>query len=164
MAYGLDGLFRVEGQQSLTAKWAQTFQDGISNEVASLDPTRMPLQWEDRAYSGFDYNLRYDRAGRRYEPGVGLELRDNSFRFGDRIGYGWVPGEGSSIQRHRLNLEGEVYVRNADGTLQSLELGPEWEMTGTASHSLIPEATRRVEDLWDAFALPEGELVGSDYR
>ncbi len=159
VAYGLDGLFRVESQQYLTAKWAQTFQDGIPNEFASLDPTRMHLRWEDRAYSGFNYNLRYDRAGRRYEPGVGLELRDNYFRFGDRIGYGWVPGEGSSIQRHRLNLEGEVYVRNADGTLQSLELGPEWEMTGNAGHSLILEATRRVEDLRGAFALPEGARV-----
>jgi hypothetical protein len=119
----------------------------------------MHLRWEDRAYSGFNYNLRYDRAGRRYEPGVGLELRDNYFRLGDRIGYGWVLGESSSIQRHRLNLEGEIYVRNAGGTLQSLELGPEWEMATNAGHSLILEATRRVEDLREAFALPEGVRV-----
>ncbi len=155
VAYGLDGLFRLEGDTYLSAKWAQTFEDGGANELVSLDPTRLHLQWEDRSYGGFNYDLRYDRAGSRYEPGVGLELRDDFFRLGDRIGYGWIPGEDSPLQRHRLNVEGEAYFRNADGTLQSLELGPEWEMTTNSDHSLTLEATRRIEDLRTAFALSE---------
>jgi hypothetical protein len=159
LAYGVDGLFRIEGQKYLTAKWAQTFQDGSAGEILSLDPARVHLQWEDRSYSGLGYSLRYDRAGRRYEPGVGLELRDNYFRFGDRIGYGWVPGEGSSIQRHRLSLKGETYLRNADGSLQSLEIGPEWEMTSNAGHSLTLGATRRIEDLKAPFDLSETASV-----
>jgi hypothetical protein len=159
VAYGLDGLFRLEGETYLAAKWAQTFQDGAPNEVASLDPTRLHLQWEDRSYKGLSYDLRYDRAGPRYEPGVGLELRDNYFRLGDRVGYGWVPGEESPIQRHRLNLEGEAYFRNVDGSLQSLEFGPEWEMTSNSDHSLTLEATRRVEDLRAPFTLSESARV-----
>lgn len=102
-----------------------------------------------------DHPKSYDRAGRRYRPGVGLESGDNYFRVGDRIGYGWVPGEDSPLQRHRLNLEGEAYFRNQGGTLQSLELGPEWEMTTNSDHSLTLEATRRVEALNEAFALSE---------
>ena len=94
-----------------------------------------------------DHPKSYDRAGRRYRPGVGLESGDNYFRVGDRIGYGWVPGEDSPLQRHRLNLEGEAYFRNQGGTLQSLELGPEWEMTTNSDHSLTLEATRRVRGL-----------------
>jgi hypothetical protein len=159
VAYGLDGLFRMRGQQYLTAKWAQTFRNGASNELASLDPTRVHLQWENRSYEGLNYRLRYDRAGRRYEPGVGLELRDDYFRVGDRIGYGWLPGDGSSIQRHQLSLEGEAYYRNATRTLQTLEIGPEWQMTSNSGHSLTLEATRRVEDLTTPFALSETARV-----
>jgi hypothetical protein len=164
VAYGLDGVVRIEGSQYVTAKWAQTFQDGAPTELASLAPARVHLQWEDRAYGGFNYSLRYDRAGPRYEPGVGLELREDYFRLGDRIGYGWIPGEGSPIQRHQLNLEGETYFRNADGTLQSLELGPEWAMATNTGHSLTLEASRRVEDLRRAFPLgDEAEVPAGRY-
>jgi hypothetical protein len=164
VAYGLDGLVRIEGQQYVTAKWAQTFQDGAPSELASLDPARLHLQWEDRAYDGFNYSLRYDRAGRRYEPGVGLELREDYFRFGDRIGYGWIPDDGSPLQRHRLNLEAETYFRNADGTLQTLELGPEWTMATNTGHSLTLEASRRVEDLRRSFPLgDEAEVPAGRY-
>lgn len=165
VAYGLDGLFRLKGEQYLSAKWAQTFRDGVPNQFTSLDPTRLHLQWEDRAYEGISYSLRYDRAGLRYEPGVGLELREDYFRLGDRIGYGWIPGEESSIERHRLSLENETYVRNDDGSLQSLELGPEWEMTSNAGHSLTLEASRRVEDLRAPFPLSaEAEVPAGRYE
>lgn len=153
VAYGADGIFRVADRQYVRAKWAQTFDDGGSTRISSLDPARLQLQWEDRSYEGFNYDLRYDRAGRRYEPGIGLELRDNYFRLGDRIGYGWIPGEEARLQRHRLNLEGEAYFRNADQSLQTLEVGPEWEMTSNTDHSLTLEATRRIEDVREPFPL-----------
>jgi hypothetical protein len=91
VAYGVDGIINLTGQQYLTAKWAQTFADRRPNRAFSMDPARVHIKWERRSFGGFNYNLRYDRAGKHYEPGVGLELRENYHRFGDRIGYGWMP-------------------------------------------------------------------------
>jgi hypothetical protein len=156
VAYGLDGLIRVVGDDYVTAKWAQTFDDVRSNEVTSIEPARIQLRWERRAYEGLNYSFRYARAGAQYDPGIGFELRDDYFRFGDRVGFGWVPGQSSSIERHRLNLVGNAYFRNRDGSLESLEVGPEWEMTSNMGHSLTLRATHQVEDLRSPFALPEG--------
>lgn len=36
----------------------------------------------------------YGRAGERYRPGIGFELRDDFFQVGDRLSYGWLPGGG----------------------------------------------------------------------
>jgi hypothetical protein len=155
VAYGVDGIINLTGQQYLTAKWAQTFADRRPNRAFSMDPARVHIKWERRSFGGFNYNLRYDRAGKHYEPGVGLELRENYHRFGDRIGYGWMPEGNSAIQRHRINLEGEGYFRNPDGTLQSLEIGPEWELVTNNGHYLKLEASHREEDLIAPFALSE---------
>jgi hypothetical protein len=161
VAYGVDGIFNLTGQQYLTAKWAQTFVDGQPNRAFSMDPARVQLKWERRFYKGFNYNLRYDRAGKDYEPGVGLELRENYHRFGDRIGYGWIYGEKSAIQRQRVNLEGEAYFRNNDGTIQSMEIGPSWQIINNTGHGLTFNASWHLEDLRAPFALSEKAEVPS---
>lgn len=155
LAYGVDGLVRVAGQDYVTARWAQTFEDGSSNRISSLDPSRVHLLWERRSYEGLNYDLRYDRAGERYRPALGLELRDDYFRVGDRVGYGWIPGEDSPIERHRLSVTGQSYLRNADHSLQSLEVGPRWEMATNTGHSFTVSGSRRTEDLREAFRLSE---------
>lgn len=155
MAYGLDGLFNIHDQQYITAKWAQTFERGTPGTAFSLAPARIHLVWEDRSYEGLNYDFRYDRAGRRYHPGAGLELRDNYYRLGDRIGYGWVQGEDSPIQRQSINMDGSAWFRNDDGSLQSLYFGPRWEMTTHKGHSLIIQASRQVEDVQSAFSLSQ---------
>lgn len=155
LAYGMDGLIRVAGQNYVTARWAQTFEDGSPDRVSSLEPSRVHFLWENRSYEGFNYDLRYDRAGQRYRPAVGLELRDDYFRLGDRVGYGWIPGEESSINRHQVSVTGQSYLRNADHSLQSLQIGPQWEVDTNTGHSLTMSASRRTEDLREGFALSE---------
>ena len=162
MAYGIDGIINVFGEHYLTTKWAQTFEDEKSNRALSLSPSRVHLTFEDRSYEGFNYNLRYDRAGNRYNPGTGLEFRENYFRVGDRIGYGWIQGEESPVQRQSINFDGNAWFRNSDGSLQSLYFGPRWEMTTHKGHSLTLQASRHVEDLEAAFSLSDQAKVPAD--
>lgn len=162
IAYGLDGRFRVNGEQYFSVKWAQTFQDEMASGQSPLDLSRIQVQWENRSYDGIGYDLRYDRAGQAYEPGIGFQLRQNYFRFGDRFSYGWITKGPSSIQRHRLSMVNEFYFRNEDGSLQTLEVGPQWELLTKSNHSFSIEATRRIEDLVAPFVLSESVRIPAD--
>lgn len=162
LAYGLDGLFRISGEDYISGKWAQTFQNEMSAIENSLDLARMQLQWERRSYRGIGFDLRFDRAGKQYQPGIGFEIRENYYRFGDRIGYGWTPGEKSTIQQHRINLENEIFFRNEDGSLQSLEFGPEYEILTNSGHSFTFGTFHRVEDLRASFELSEEVEIPAD--
>ncbi|MEF8817406.1 MAG: DUF5916 domain-containing protein [Salinibacter sp.] len=155
LAYGLDGTVRPLGEEYFTAKWAQTFSNQNAGQLVSFRPARIQLGWERRTYEGLSYDLRYDRAGRRYEPGLGFELREDFVRLGDRVGYGWLPGTGSPINRHQLNLRGEAFFHNDDGSLQSLEVGPEWSVTTSSNHEITVGVDRRVEDLRTRFSLTD---------
>jgi hypothetical protein len=159
VAYGLDGRLRVVGDEYVTLKWAQTFEEAQRIEFAALDRARVQVLWERRSYSGFNYEFRYARAGLDYEPGLGFELRENYYRFGDRISYGWVPSDNSPIQRHRLSVEGAAFFRNKDGSLETLQIGPVWEAATDAGHSITLGAVHRVEDLVTPFALSEEVTV-----
>lgn len=154
IAYGLDGIFRLTGDEYVTAKWAQTFDDEAPNRIASMDPARVLLQWERRSYRRLNYDLRYSRSGAYYRPELGFELRENYYRLGDRIGYGWIPAN-SRLERHRLNMIGEAFFRNEDGALETLEVGPEWEFVTTRGHNLTIGGRYWIEDLIDPFSLSD---------
>jgi hypothetical protein len=157
VGYGVDGIFRAAGDDYLSFKWAQTFDDAISTRAVSLDAVRIQLRWERRSFSGLSYDLRYDRAGGDYRPAVGFELRNDYSRLGDRISYGWRPESGSMLERHQATLRAEATFRNADRSLKRLEVGPEWEFVRRGGGSLVLGLFHRVEDLPELFAL-FGEL------
>jgi hypothetical protein len=159
LAYGLDGIVRVAGDDYLSAKWAQTFDDEGPGRATSLEASRIHLQWERRSFSGLSYDLRYDRAGPEYRPATGFELRQDYFRLGDRVSYGWLHGAGSPIERQRLGLVGDAVFRNADGSLESLELGTRWEASRRGGGYLQVGLAHRVEDLPAPFSLFEDLVI-----
>ena len=161
VSYGVDAIFRVLGDEYVSLKWAQTFEDGAPHAIASLDAARTLLQWERRRYAGLSYDLRYSRAGSGYRPAVGFELREDYVQIGDRIGYGWIPGRKSVLQRHRVNLGWEAYFRNGDRSLESLELEPTWEFHTDGGHRLTLGGSHRIEDLRDTFSLSGAVAVPS---
>lgn len=159
VAYGFDGIFRVAGDEYLSVKWAQTFDDGAPATVVSLDPARILVQWDRRRYDGLSYDLAYARSGSYYAPALGFELRDDYFRVSERVGYGWLPSEASVLQRYRIDLEGEAYFRNGDGSLESLEIGPTWALHSDRGQSFSIGGRHRVEDLRVPFALSNDVAV-----
>ncbi len=127
IAYGLDGIFRLFGNDYLSFKWAQTFENGQENDLTSLDQARIGLNWERRILTGLGYDVSYSRTGSTFNPGIGFQLRDNYTRFGDRLLYGWRPGEQSSLLRHHVFLDGFLLLENTSGSTESAEIGPGWE-------------------------------------
>jgi hypothetical protein len=132
-AYGIDGIFRLFGDEYLSLKWAQSFENELKNKIASFEPTKIYVNWNRRSYKGLGYNLSYSRSGGDFNPGVGYERRDNYTRFGDRVQYKWFPGEQSRLQNHEAFIEGFTFLRNNDWEVESSQIGIGWQFTNKSN-------------------------------
>ncbi|MFN8240300.1 MAG: DUF5916 domain-containing protein [Bacteroidales bacterium] len=128
VAYGLDGIFRVFGDDYLNMKWAQAYDSQSGTKLNSLDPSFILLKWERRSEEGFAYRLDYTYAGQKFNPGVGFIQRGGLQGFNGEILYGWLPGEKSIFFNYMLNLRAERFTRLQDGGLESAQLSPEFEI------------------------------------
>jgi hypothetical protein len=129
IAYGLDGIFRLFGDNYLTVNWAQTFENDADNKFFSLDPSRLRINWARRNLKGLVYDLSFSRSGETYNPEMGFQERDDYTRFGTRVGWGWLPGEKSSILAHQVSLDGFLFLANRDRSVESAELGAAYEFS-----------------------------------
>jgi len=159
IAYGLDGIFRVFGNDYLALNWAQTFEDGAKNMFFSLDPAKFRFSWERRTLKGIGYNFGVSRAGEDYNPGMGFEMREDYLRFGNRVFYAWIPSARSFLRLHQLFLDGFLILRNSDRSTESAELGPGWlfETNSGFGGSIQPKIY--VENLVEDFELTDDVLV-----
>jgi len=161
--YGLDGIFRVHGDDYIFLNWAQSYETGKSNSAVSLDPARFRIGWERRTQKGLGSNLSLSYSGKDYNPGLGFELREDFIRLGNRITYGWMPGEKSFLNQHNVFADGYVYFRNEDRTLESAEIGPGWGFiaksgwNGEFALKLYRESVREEISFYDKVFVPPGE-------
>ena len=128
LAYGLDGIFRLYGDDYLNVKWAQTYDSKIGNKMNSLDPSFLMVNWERRSEKGFAYNLNYTFSGQKFNPGVGFVMRGGVQGLNAGLIYGWFPGENSKLFNYNINIRGERYSRLEDGKLESMRISPGLEI------------------------------------
>ena len=163
VVYGLDGTFRVRGDDYLLINWAQSFEEGKMNRADSLDPSRFRVGWEKRSRQGLGLNLNLSYSGKDYDPGMGFELREDFSRLGNRILYGWMPGEKSPLTQHYLFADGYAYFRNEDRSLESAEIGPGWGFlaksgwNGEFAFKAYKESVREEISFFDKVFVPPGE-------
>ena len=159
VAYGVDGLFRVAGQDYVTLVWAASGEGFGGGSEALPDRSFLRARWERRGTDRLVYALDLSRAGAAFNPEMGFLLRSDYTRLGDRISYGWRPGRESSILRQALTLNGSAYRRNRDGSLESMSVGPEWTVVTKRGHGVTIGATLAEEDLERPFQLSQGATV-----
>lgn len=126
LAYGIDGLIRLFGDDYLTVQWAQTF-DSLTEDggAENFKSGRLALDLNRRRRRGFGYNIGTILSGPNYNPGVGFVDR-NDFKFGTvALSHTWLRQEGAFIW-HKLEILGNTYVNNQDHEVLSAESGPEW--------------------------------------
>jgi len=158
-AYGVDGNIRMFGDDYLSLKWAQTFDESKSLQGFSLDSARVFVDWERRNIESFHYKLNYSRAGKNYLPGSGYENREDFTRFGDQLGYGWIPAKESRLLNHRISLAGFAYLRNLDNSIESAEIGPGWEFETKAGFGGAFSFKRHLEDVQKEFSFSDRAKV-----
>ena len=137
MAFGVDGVFRVFGDDYLTFVWAQTFEKTPSGSTtpASISAGRIRAEWEKRTREGLSYRTSAMWSGPDYNPGLGFIRRRNYSQFQNTLSYGWLPGVSSALQWHAVSLIGTTFVRNEDTTVESVEFGPVWHFTQKSGSS-----------------------------
>ncbi len=165
LLYGIDGIFRIAGEDYLSMTWAQSFEDGEEHRIGSLDPARYRLNLERRTIDGFFYNLSISGAGEEFDPGIGFDLREDftSVWFGS--GFGWVAPIKSPLNRHNITLGGFTTLGNADRSVESAEFGPTWTAFFNDYTTLIISMKSYRESLTELFELdavtsvPTGEYT-----
>ncbi len=161
LAYGLDGVVRVAGDDYLTLQWAQTF-DHEQIDDGNLDLVnsgRFTAEIKRRRRRGFGYSAVVAWAGPAYDPGIGFTQRNDFTLLDDAVSYTWLPGEESSLIWHTLGLAGFAFVRNGDRSIESAEVGPEWEFSAKSGVGGTLEAKVLFEDLLTPFPLSEEVVV-----
>lgn len=165
IAYGIDGVFKLFDQSYLTTAWAQTFDDEENSELFSTNPARLRINFENRDYAGFIYDLDYSYSGKSYNPGLGFQNRSNFIRIGNSMGIGWIPENHSFINRHRIRANGFLILSNETGATESLEIGPEYSLNTLKSANVTIDIKYQYEDLPQTFDLSnEVEVPAGAYE
>jgi hypothetical protein len=126
-AYGLDGLFRLFGDDYLDIKLAQTYDNEFDNAFASMKPTFFRINWERRSEKGFAYDISYTYSGEQFAPGIGFLQRVSDQGARARFQYGWFPGEQSRLFSHGFTFRSSYFTRLSDGKLESFTVEPGYE-------------------------------------
>jgi hypothetical protein len=170
-AYGVDGIFRLFGDDYLNVKWSQTYDSEIGNKMNSLDPSFILLNWERRSEEGFAYNLNYTYSGQEFNPGAGFVMRGGVQGLNGGLMYGWIPGDKSKLFNYNINVRGERYTRLEDGGLESMMVSPGFEInTKKGIHSEVglemqKEGVRYDFNLSDSIIIYAGDysFIGSEF-
>lgn len=158
-AYGLDGIIRIFGDDYLSLKWAQTFDESKNSKAFSLDPARVFVDWERRKIEGLHYKLNYSRAGEDYLPGLGYENRNDFTRFGDSIRYGWITDKESKLLNHSVYLDGFAYLRNGDSLIESAKIEPGWRFETKGGSGGNFSLKQHLEDVEEEFSFSDSAIV-----
>ncbi len=161
IGYGLDGVFRLFGDEYVTVKGAQTVDHALvqDNAFDPLDATLGFLRWERRRSEGLYYQGTVRRAGADYRPDVGFVTREDFTEGSGRAAYGWFPEDASSVRKVTPSVNGTVVVRNPDGSVESARAAHEWGVEFNDGRRLSARGQVRVEDLRDTLSLPENTSV-----
>ena len=165
IAYGLDGIFRFWNNEFLNINVAHSADNAVNASALHHESIRLQAAWERRSFFGFSYNFSYNYSGRTYEPGMGFQLRQNYMSFGDRISWGWQPDEQSALQRIQASMNGNLFLRNDDGSLETSEFGPSVELTWRRGDFATAEFQFVTEDILQPFQLADDvEIPAGRYR
>ncbi len=153
-AYGLDGIFRLFGDDYLDVKWAQSFEPDSLNNLLSLKPSRIRLSWERRSEEGPSYDFSFSWSGEHFNPGMGFEMRENYYMERGQIQYGWLPGEKSKLYSHKVFVSGMQFNRVEDGSLESASIGPGWSFQTKNSCIGNFRINYNIEDVREEYTFP----------
>jgi hypothetical protein len=153
VAMGIDSNLRMFGNDYLSLSLAGTADSGFGERFTDPENMHAHMRWERRSENGPGYDLNVSRSGERYLPGTGFILRRNYTRIGDRLFYGWFPGEGSWLRKHQIRMNGVAFFSNGDGSLETLTYGPAWTGTIRNGDNLSLNVTMTRETLVSGFSL-----------
>lgn len=157
MAYGIDGIFRVFGDDYLDFTWAQTFEDNVNPE-SLLDQANFRVNWQRRSVRGLGYEIGYSLSGEKFNPGIGFEMMNDYDSFRGELAYGWIPGEKSRLYSHtpqtRINYRRFI----DDGSLMSFTNFTGWSFQTKNQAMMQINLVTNIEYIRDSLEISPDEL------
>ncbi|WP_346860659.1 DUF5916 domain-containing protein [uncultured Draconibacterium sp.] len=164
VAYGLDGIFKITDVDYLNVKLAQSQDKSIDAELLSLDPTFFSIELQRRADEGFLYEGKYAYWGKNFDPKSGFIFLNNIHEVRGSLGYGWFPGEKSSIFNYSLEGDFELTKRMEDGKIERMEIAPQFKMDLKSGYGLFLSYGYIQEGVLHDFHLPDDIIIeAGDY-
>ncbi len=159
LAYGIDGVVQVSGDDYLTLQWAQTFDNDTTDRHSDgLKSGRLAVELNKRRRQGFGYTVGTILSGPDYNPGIGFVDR-NDFKFGSAaFSNTWLRAKGPFIW-HKAEISGNTYLDNADGAVLSSEVGGSWTFSGRGLDSGGLTLKKAYERLKEDFGLAGDALI-----
>jgi hypothetical protein len=121
---GLDGIFRVFGDDYVQVNLAQTTDSIGNNFDSSADNLFYSVSWERRSEEGFAYDLSYKYAGENFNPQVGFMSRFATKGPRVTLKYGWLPGVDSKLFSYNVDFSAYSSYRVVDNELETGMYGP----------------------------------------
>jgi hypothetical protein len=163
VAYGIDGIFRLFKDDYLDIKIAQTQDKNIKSNTTSLDPTFFRIALQRRSEQGFSYDALYAYWGKDFNPASGFMFLNNLHEIRSSLQYGWFPKD-SKIFNYRTGVDFEMLSRIPDGSLENMEVSPEFEIVLKSGYNAFTGISYRKEGVLEDFNMAENVVVpAGDY-
>ncbi|MDX1578078.1 MAG: DUF5916 domain-containing protein [Gemmatimonadota bacterium] len=162
VAYGADATLRVTGDEYVTLKWAQTFDDSV--DTAGVWNTSLSqARWERRSDAGLSYFADLRRAGPGYTPALGFQSRSDFTVYGAQLQYRWFQGTSSPFRSIALLGYSGNYIRNSDDSAESRALEPKIELELKSGATLAATLLTSYESVREPFPIGDVVIPVGDY-
>ncbi len=158
-AYGMDGIFKMSDNDYLNVKLAQLIDNAFPNKMFSLDPTRLYINWNRFNQKGLNYDFTWSRSGKNFDPKIGFQMRNNYTHYYGGLGYGWIPGEESTIQNHNVRISAMAFTDNLDNSAQSFEAELSYDFRFKSDYSGMFSIKHIYENVTDTFSFSKDTYV-----
>ncbi|HYQ56183.1 MAG TPA: DUF5916 domain-containing protein [Draconibacterium sp.] len=162
-SYGMDGIFRIFGDDYVELGVAQTTDPDGTDFTAAIENTFYRLSWERRSEVGFAYNFSYNYTGEDFDPQMGFVSRGSTKGPRLQVQYGWLPGAESKLFSYNVSARISSSYRVTDGVLENGSYGPSFELTTKGGWRTKLDLDYRIDgveydfDLDDNVTVPAGE-------
>jgi len=115
--YGFDTNIRLFGENYLSGRWAQSFDNSFKN--IESDNSKYFLQLNKRSQKGVVYTINYARTGQDYLPKIGFERRLDYSQLGTKLAYNIFPSSESKIVQYGPTVSSTSIWGNTSAALES---------------------------------------------
>lgn len=158
-AYGLDGIFRVQGDNYLDVKWVQTYDDSYRKRTSGLDNARIWIDLRNRKQTGFGYDIFAGHAGNYYLQECGYEQRSDFNQIGTTLLYGWLMKPESRLYSQQFTISGLQWTENRTNKIQTRLFSAGYILGTKSSSQFSFMINRSTENIVDAFTILESGTV-----
>jgi hypothetical protein len=163
LSYGIDGIFKVIGDDYLQVSLAQTTDTSGNGVSLSKKAVYYRFNWQRRNIKGFSYNASFHNIGQEFDPRTGF-LTQSGIKGGNiSLQYGWIPGPESKIFSYNFSFDFSQNNRLTDNSVESRTTGPNFSIQTKSGWYCSLNLDRTTQGVIGGFSLsqnvfiPEGE-------